>query len=268
MAISRPHFDDLRRRYREADWVSEYQRLWAIFNHWLFAQSGQKNDRDCIETLKADTNLESWVQGVIQRSVYNRPHRVNEGYGGSYPRFATDNVISRFFRATQDSPVLEPRINRPWCKGTEPRVRETNAITLTTIQFRAAYDVHANVLATEAGMVHNNTLHQVLPALGVYATGCCFYRAPIPVGAIAFTSTLAMMTLSGFRAENSLSSLVSLADSTNPTPLAADIVETLYNLRNVAMHGSLDFLNENDNAAARAGYDLLDALIRDIRDGW
>jgi hypothetical protein len=131
-----------------------------------------------------------------------------------------------------------------------------------------AYDVHANVLASEEGMVHDDTLHQILSALGVHATGCCFYRAPIPVGVTASTSTLVKMTLSGFRAENSLSPLVSLADSTNPTPLAADVVETLYNLRNVAMHGSLDFLIENDNAAARAGYDLLDSLIRNIRNRW
>lgn len=34
------------------------------------------------------------------------------------------------------------------------------------------------------------------------------------------------------------------------------------------MHGSLDFLNEQDNAAARAAYDLFDSLIRDIRDRW
>lgn len=248
--------------------MSEYQRLWAIFNHWLFAHSCRKTDRECIEALKDDINLESWVQSVTQRSAYNYPHRVTDGYGGSYPRFAADNEISRFFRAAQESPVLEPRINWPWRKGAETRVRETNAITLTRSQFRAAYDVHAKVLASEEGIVHNDTLHQVLPALGVHATGCCFYRAPIPVGVTVSTSALAKMTLSGFRGENSLSLLVSLADSKTPTPLAADIVETLYNLRNVAMHGSLDFLRENDNAAARAGYDLLDSLIRDIRNRW
>jgi len=31
------HYLDLARRYREVDWVSEFQRLWAIFNHWLIA---------------------------------------------------------------------------------------------------------------------------------------------------------------------------------------------------------------------------------------
>lgn len=268
MSPSRPHFDDLKRRYREADWVSEYQRLWAIFNHWLFARSGHKTDRECIEALKSDSNPELWVKLVIRNSTYNYPHRVTDGYGGSYPRFAANNEISRFFRAAQESPVFEPRINWPWRKGTETRVRETNAITLTRIQFRAAYDVHANVLASEEGMVHNDTLHQVLPALGVQATGCCFYRAPIPVGVAASTNSLAKLTLRGFRAESSLSPLVSLADAINPTPLAADIIENLYNLRNVAMHGSLDFLIENDNAAARAGYDLLDSLIRDIRNRW
>jgi len=59
-----------------------------------------------------------------------------------------------------------------------------------------------------------------------------------------------------------------MIESADPTNLASDVVETLYNVRNVAMHGSLDFLNEQDNAAARTAYDLLDSLIRDIRDRW
>jgi hypothetical protein len=76
------------------------------------------------------------------------------------------------------------------------------------------------------------------------------------------------MTLAQFRTVGSLADLVSMIDSDTPTAIEEDIVETLYNLRNVAMHGSLDFLREEDNAAARAGYDLLDSLIRDIRANW
>ena len=76
------------------------------------------------------------------------------------------------------------------------------------------------------------------------------------------------MSRDAFRDEDSLKSLTELAASPELTPFAHDIVETLYNLRNVAVHGSLDFLDERDNVAARAGCDLLDSLIRNIRDHW
>lgn len=268
MAPVRPHFDDLRRRYQEADWVSEYQRLWAIFNHWLFAHEGKKTDRACIEALKANNNLELWVQRVIQRSANYGPDRIGDAYGGSYMRFAADNEISRFFLAAQESPVLEPRISWPWRKGTEHRVRETHAVALTRAQFRSAYSIYAGILASEQGIIHDETFHQAFAALGVHASGCCFFRASISTGVTKTTMNFAKWALDHFRDVPSLAPLVSLADSTTPTVLAADIVETLYNLRNIAMHGSLDFLIEKDNAAARAGYDVLDSLLRDIRDTW
>lgn len=88
------------------------------------------------------------------------------------------------------------------------------------------------------------------------------------MGLAESTTAFAKLALDQFRAEASLKPLADLADSTSPTTFSEDIVETLYNMRNAAMHGSLDFLKEEDNAAARAGYDLLDSLIRDIRDHW
>ncbi len=265
---NRPHFDDLRRRYREVDWVSEYQRLWAIFNHWFFGHTGKQNDRGCLDSLKMAPELSVWVDDVIQASAYNYPERVTDGYGGSYPRFAADNVISLFFRAAENSPRLEPRINWPWRPGSEQRVRQTHALTLTREQFRDAYDVHHCVLASSAGIVFEETLHQVLPALGVGATGCCFYRVTAPTNISSDTRELAQLTLQELRTVTTLSGLVNLIDSNTPTDLGADILETLYNLRNIAIHGVLDFLQERDNAAARAGYDLLDSLIRNVRDHW
>lgn len=264
--VDRSHFEDLRRRYREADWVSEYQRLWAIFNHWFSVHTGCQSDRQCIDALKTAPELTEWIEDVIRRSAYNYPHRVTEGYGGSYPRFAADNELSWFFRAAEYSPTLEPRINWPWRSGTDARVRQTHAVTLTREQFREAYDAHHRVLASPAGMPHNHTLHQVLPALGVGATGCCFYRIQAPAGIPGGTRALRQMTLVELRKMESLGALVGMIDSPTPTTLEGDVLETLYNLRNVAMHGALDFLMEQDNAAARAGYDLLDSLIRHIRD--
>jgi hypothetical protein len=265
---TRPHFDDLRRRYREADWVSEYQRLWAIFNHWFFAHTGQQNDRRCLESLKSSPELTSWIDNVIQASAYNYPHRITDGYGGSYPRFAADNVISLFFRASQTSPTLEPRINRPWRPGSDQRVRSTHALTLTREQFRNAYDAHHRALALPDGILFDETLHQILPALAIGATGCCFYRVTTPASISSNTRALAQLTLQELRTVGTLRELVYLIDSSTPTYLGADVIETLYNLRNIAVHGALDFLQERDNAVARAGYDLLDSLIHNVRDRW
>jgi len=205
---------------------------------------------------------------VIHASAYNYPHRVTDGYGGSYPRFAADNVISVFFRAAESSPTLEPRINRPWRTGSDRRVRQTHALTLTREQFRDAYDAHHRALDSPVGMVFDETLHQVLPALGVGATGCCFYRVAPPISISSATRALAQLTLQELRTVTTLSGLVSLIESNTQTEFGADILEMLYNLRNIAIHGALDFLQERDNAAARAGYDLLDSLIRNVRERW
>ena len=165
------------------------------------------------------------------------------------------------------SPVVEPRINRPWRAGTDSRVRVTHAITLERAQFRAAYEAHAQVLQ-EGIADFDLTIHQTLPALGVHTTGCCFYRGAVDTGLPAGTKGYGNRMVDLFRSSPSFAELVHMIESPDPTDLASDVVETLYNVRNAAMHGSLDFLNEQDNATARAAYDLLDSLVRDIRDRW
>ena len=192
---------------------------------------------------------------------------MEDGYVGGYPRFAADNEISLFFRAAPESVVVEPRINRPWRPGSEPRVRITNAITLSQEQFLKAYRAHAQVLEEGIGQF-DLTIDQTLPALGIHATGCCFYNgeidATLPAGSLHWANRMVEV----FETKPELGELVNLVRSENKTTLENDVMETLYNVRNVAMHGSLDFLNEKDNAIARAAFDLLDSLIRDVREHW
>lgn len=267
--MNRLHFDDLKRRYREADWVSEYQRLWAIFNYWYSNHlSDKKTDRECIDKLKTVPELSRWIDDVIKASMYNRPHRITDGYGGSYPHFAANNVISRFFLAAEISTTLNPRINWPWRTGSEKRVKLTHALTLTSDQFREAYFAHSRALSSREGILFNETFHQVISVWGVGATGCCFYRMNPPVIILPNTKRLAELTLQELKTVKALDVLVLMIDSTKPTDLGSDIIETLYNLRNAAVHGDLDFLKEEDNAVARAGLDLLDLLIRNVRDCW
>jgi hypothetical protein len=264
---TRPHFDDLRRRYRETDWVSELQRLWAIFNHWFTAEFPGATDRDQIEAFKADARLSTFVENVIQGTPYYlSPHRVTDGYGGTYPRFATNNVISRFFRGIVASPMLEPGVNLPWRASSSARPpRLTNTIILSSEAFREVYFHHAALLSTPEYMVVDATLHQTFPAIGVRSTGCCFWRV-VPVAVPEAPTAFAQDFISRC---STIPSFFNLASSTAPlTSIEADMVETLYQARNAAMHGSLDFLVPGDNAAARVSCDLLDALIQDIRSNW
>lgn len=260
---TRPHFDDLNRRYAETDWVSEYQRLWAIFNHWFVAHIGSPQDRHCIESLKSDANTSRWVARIIEDSRIQRPQRVTEGFAGAHPRFVANNVISCLFRDTMKSPVIEPRINYPWRAGTESRVRPTNSLALDDDTFIKAYRSHAEFLYQN--MTFNLTFLQTLELIGVYSTGCCFYRdTPSTSEAVQYGTQL----INKFRSINELSTLVSLAESQNITSIAEDTIEMLYNVRNTAIHGDLDFLIKEDNLAAKSASEALDSLIQDIRDNW
>lgn len=262
-----PHFEDLKRRYIEKDEVSEFQRLWAIFNHWLFQHTGRANDRDCIEQIKQCQELTQWVDKVVSSSELKRPQRVEDGFAGAHPRFTSNNCISTMFREVYNSSTVEPRINLPWRQSTEQRVRRSNAIVLTDEEFEKAYRLHAVVL--EEGIADFDlTLLQTLPALGIHSTGCCFYRSDVDQSLSASTNRWARRMADLFSQESLLKNLASLVQSSQPTPLSSDVIETLYNVRNTAMHGSLDFLIKEDNAAARASYDVLDSLIQDIRDSW
>lgn len=260
---TRPHFDDLNRRYAETDWVSEYQRLWAIFNHWFVAHVGNSQDRHCIEVLKSYSETKSWVERIINESKINRPQRVSDGLDGSHPRFAANNVISRLFREIRKSPVIEPRIKYPWRPGTESRVKITNAITLDEGSFIKAYRAHGVMLYEN--MTFELTFHQTLELVGIYASGCCFYRdTPSTIE----STYCANQMIDKCRSITELDELVSLHDSSDLTAIHEDTIECLYNVRNTAMHGDLDFLIEADNAAAKAACEALDSLIQDIRDNW
>lgn len=260
---TRPHFDDLNRRYAETDWVSEYQRLWAIFNHWFIAHIGSPQDRHCIQALKALPETTRWVERIVEESRIKRPQRVSDGFDGSHPRFAANNVISHLFRETMNSPVIEPRINYPWRRGREPRIRASNAIALDEHSFILGYRAHGEIL--KENMTFELTFHQTLELVGVHATGCCFYRN---TPSTLQSQYCAIQMIDKFRAIPALNNMVSLYESTNITTLTEDTIEMLYNVRNTAIHGSLDFLEETDNSAAKAASEALDSLIQDIRDNW
>jgi len=261
--ITRPHFDDLNRRYAETDWVSEYQRLWAIFNNWFVAHIGISQDRQCIEQLKIDPNTSRWVARIIEDFRIKRPQRITEGFAGAHPRFVANNVISCLFRDTSKSPIIEPRINYPWRTGTELRVKLTNSIALDDETFIKAYRSHAEFL--DHNMTFDLTLLQTLELVGVFSTGCCFYR---DTPSTSEPKHYGDQLINKFRSINELSTLVSLADSQNITSITEDTIEMLYNVRNTAIHGDLDFLVKEDNLAAKSASEALDSLIQDIRDNW
>ncbi len=262
---TRPHFDDLRRRYRQTDWISEFQRLWAIFNHWFHLETSKTKDRECIEALKQDRRTQAWLDRIIDKTPHqNRPHRFTDGWGGTYPRFATDNEISSFFRAVGQSPVVSPRLNYPWRLGSEKRVRNTQTVVLSYDDCHAMYRGHAALL--DQFMDTDLSIHQVLPVLGLRAIGCSLGRmlpSPGPGVPIGYPDKFLAAI------KSTVPSVAQQLECTvPPTTLPSDLIETLYNVRNCAIHGELDFLDEADNRAARAACDLLDCLLQDIRGRW
>lgn len=259
----RSHFEELKRRYSETDWVSEYQRLWAIFNRWLVAHIGNSQDRHCIESLKALPETKRWVERVIEESRIKRPQRVTDGLDGSHPRFTADNVISRLIRDAQNSAAIESRINYPWRAGSEPRVKETNAIAIDEDTFIKAYRAHGVLL--EENMIFDLTLQQTLELTGVYSTGCCLYR---DTPSTQEPEYYAKQLIDKFRDISELDQLVSMAESSSVTSISDDTIETLYNIRNTSMHGNLDCLDPTDNMAAKSAYEALDSLIQDVIDNW
>jgi hypothetical protein len=239
-----------------------------MFNHWMLGEFGPANDRRCIEELKVDRRFDAWITQITVESAYNKPHRVTDGLQGSFLRYNADNVISKFVAGVENSKTIEPRINRFWRPGTESRVRKTSTISLDYDQFERAYRIHARVLEEPPHMpTFNLTLHQTLPILGVHSTGSCFYKGPVDstFGTVHLPAAHRMVEL--FRTSTKLTNLVEMIDAQNTASFAADILETMYNTRNVAMHGELDFLEPTDNYAARTAFDLLDNLVKSICTG-
>jgi hypothetical protein len=260
---SRPHFDDLNRRYSETDWVSEFQRLWAIFNHWLVLHVEKTQDRECIESLKTREEISTWITRIIRESQTKRTQRIADGVIGSILKFRENNSISRMFRDVSASSVIEPRLNYPWRPGVEKRIRKITSIAISEDMFVKAYRVHGVFL--QDNMDFDLTLHQTLELVGVFGTGCCFYRnIPPSTG----NKSKARELVNAFRAIPKLADFVSMIDSVETSSIVNDTIETLYNVRNTAMHGSLDFLDQQDNQAAHSACDVLNSLIQDIRDNW
>ena len=262
------HFIDLERRYQETNSVSEYQRLWSIFNVWLVAHIDNAQDRQCIESFKLLPETQNWISRVINSAI-TTPHRVTDGLQGSRPRFKSNNVISKLFRECSNSNVIEPRINYPWRTGTELRVRQSNAITLSESEFVLAHRCHGNILYQNMAY-EGVTFHQALEILGVFGTGCCFYRdspntdPTFPNNSEHYSSIMVEI----MRTKPEISQLVELIDSSTITSITNDTIELMYNVRNTAVHGTLDYLDNNDNSAARAASDCLSSLLKDIIQNW
>ncbi len=263
------HFIDLERRYQETNSVSEYQRLWSLFNSWLVDHIGTTQDRQCVEAFKVLPETKNWISTEINNSAITTPQRVTDGLQGSRPRFRANSVISTLFRECSKSNIIEPRINYPWRPGTNARVRQSNAITLCEADFVLAYRCHGKMLYDNISYP-GITFHQSLEVLGVYGTGSCFYR-DIPNSDTTFPNNsihYSGLMVDIMRAKPELSQLVELIDSTTITSIENDTIELLYNVRNTAVHGTLDYLNVDDNSAARAASDCLCSLLKDIIQNW
>lgn len=96
-------------------------------------------------------------------------------------------------------------------------------------------------------------------------TGSCFYRDNFPSStATGVQSQYFQQCWTEMDKENKLKILSEPKASPIRNGLHSDLIEMLYIVRNAAVHGELDYLDEKNNQTARTGLTLLNALIKNI----
>lgn len=263
---SESHFDDLRRRYREVDYVSEFQRNWAIFNHWFKERYSAATGRDGIDALKSDDRLVRVLMDLIDQGVDQIvASTIHSKHSKTFYYFSCTDPISSFVAAFFTSTTLSGCANL-FGENAGFKVRPTNTIALTSDQFRRAYTehigLHSNIMTY--GSIEDD-LRETLGILGVFYTGRAFYRDTPKKPSEPVANFFAQDVLTAFRSTPELTELVKLIDEPSPAPLTSDVVEMIYTTRNAAIHGSLDFLVDEDNRAARAALDVIEIILRAVR---
>jgi len=241
------HHDKLARKYREVDWVSEYQRIWAYFDEWLRGEYPLLDtQRKRIEAFKKGSPYEPWLRGRIQKDT-------------------ADGLIENSWAAVAafiGRDGLVPQFARNWFRVYPglviPRKRGSYRLSLVTLELNAVEKLYWAVedwLASEEGVAESISFFQLLSQWGIGVAGDCFYKVNGQP-----SKDMPGRLADVIQSEASLQPLNQIVNGS--ASYVADVAEMLYTLRNDAVHGDLDFLNPNQNDLARAGFELMVDLIK------
>jgi hypothetical protein len=260
---------DVERRYRPTDWVSEYQRLWAIFNYWLTNATKKgipENQKIKIFKDQISDELDKWTSNLTR---YARPTEVKQySFLEIYSRFESRSLISDFFMAIEDLPAsLKADTHFESVRKTKKYIVP---LQLSSDALQVTHKIYSNLLSSEFGILYNVTFHDALNALKIEMTGPFLYRTAPTLKIQKEHAEFAAKLVDEFRKNEALQPLIDLieANDKDVKSLSSEIIDRLYCLRCMAVHGDLDFLEETHNHVARTAFDLLESLIRAFIRGW
>ena len=254
------HDNDLRRRYREIDFVSEFQKYWAYFNKWFKTETKKPDDRKSIEALKKNKRVRKIIADLLTESqkhipLFNSPARDLVAY-------LAENKISIFVRECWLCSIIRKQLNL-FNPEYVNMVRGTTTVHITIQEFRHLYSLCRKMEARLEFMSEPEVFMSRLFEIGqIRHVGSCFYGEPQV--ASAMQSRLYDAIWNSIENDALLATLSDLKISTHKPGICSDVLEMLYLVRNNTVHGTLDFVDKTHNAASRSGAFLLQAIIEKL----
>jgi len=254
------HDNDLRRRYREIDFVSEFQKYWAYFNKWFKTETKKSRDRESIEALKKDKRMRKIIADLLTEGqkhvpLFNSPARDLVAY-------LAENKISIFVRDCWLCSIIRTQLNLFNPKSVN-RVHGTATVHITIQEYRHVYCLCREMEARREFMSEPEvSMSRLFEAGQIRHVGSCFYGEPQV--ASVMQSRLYDAIWNSIENDALLATLSGLKKSTHKSGICSDVLEMLYLVRNNAVHGTLDFIDKTHNVVSRSGVFLLQAIIEKL----
>lgn len=253
---------ELARRYREIDFVAEFQKYWAYFNKWFMTQTGAANDRVGINALKTDPIITRILTGL-----FNEGHENARLFGSDRTErdlydFLTENRVSGFVRACWECALIRDKINL-FNRLPDSGVRATGTVNISIEVWRDIYTICRGVEAEVYNLDKKwGGMNKLFEYSKISNVGSAFFKdLTLPDPGL---NPLLQECWQGIESDQSYADIVALRDWSATPGVVPDLMEMLYLVRNHAMHGELDFVDESHNAVSSAGLFLLQGIIEAI----
>jgi len=256
------HDNELRRRYHKIDFVSEFQKYWAYFNKWFKVETGKSKDRDSIEALKGNNRIHKIIADLLTERQEHVPLFNFSIPARDLTAYLTDNQTSMFVRDSWLCPIIRNSLNLFNPKVVN-QVRGTATVHITIQEYRRTYTLCQEMEARPQFMSYEDFSMSRLFEYGkIRHVGSCFYRESQSTSAPQSIFYDACWT--AIEKDLNLVILKDLRASSHNPGICSDLLEMLYVVRNKAVHGTLDFVDERHNTVSRSGLFLLQAIIEKL----
>jgi len=140
------HDKDLERRFFGIDYVSEFQKHWAMFNKWFKNETGKDKDREAIKRLKINPRVDKALRKLTHRTLdpviaKNLPQSIKDYY-----TYTNESLASSFVKACWHDSIIKGKLNL-FNPRIVKHVRGTATIHVTVGQYRSIHSINQKILA-------------------------------------------------------------------------------------------------------------------------